>query len=77
VSSVGLRGISRSLNTEHHALAIDVADFELACFAAPQAGTVERQQQRAVIEIFRAGNQSLDFVGAEDDGQTETLLGIR
>jgi hypothetical protein len=44
------------LDAEHHALTIDVADFELTQLAAAQAGTVERQEQRAVIEIFRAGN---------------------
>ena len=55
------------LDAEHHPPAIDVADFELTRFAAPQAGAVERQQQRAVIEILRAGNQALDFVGTEHD----------
>src|SRR4051794_34992591 len=40
------------LDPKHHPLAIDVADFELARFAAAQAGPIERQQQRAVIEIL-------------------------
>jgi hypothetical protein len=65
------------LDAEHHALAIDVADFELARFVAAQAGPVERQQQRAVIEIPCPGDQPLDFVGTEDDWQAESLLGIR
>ena len=65
------------LDAEHHALAIDVADFELARFAAAQARAVERQQQRAVIEILRAGDQALDLVGTEDDRQAEPLLRIR
>jgi hypothetical protein len=83
VRSVALRGdlaIASAfalLDAEHHALAIDVADFELARFAAAQAGPVERQQQRAVIEILRPGDQPLDFVGAEDDWQAEALLRIR
>ena len=55
------------LDAEHHALAIDVADFELTRFAAPQAGAVERQEQRAVIEILRARNEALHFVGTEHD----------
>jgi hypothetical protein len=54
-------------DTEHHALAIDVADFELARFATTQAGTVEGEQQRAVIEILRACDQALDLVRAEYD----------
>src|SRR6266404_226225 len=53
------------LDSEHHALAINVADFELARFAAAQAGAVEREQQRAVIEILRAGDQALDLVRTE------------
>ena len=65
------------LDAEHHALAIDVADSELARFAAAQAGPVERQQQRPVIEILRPGDQPLHFVGTEDDGETESLLRIR
>ena len=61
------------LDAEHHALAIDVADFELARFAAPQARAVQRQQQRAVIEILRAGDEALHLVGAEDDRQAVPL----
>ena len=65
------------LDPEHHALAIDVADFELARFAAAQASAVEGQQQRAVIEILRARDQPLDFVGTEHDRQAEPSLRIR
>ena len=65
------------LDAEHHALAVDVADFQLARFAAAQAGAVERQQQRAVIEILRAGDQALDLLGTEHDRQAESPLRIR
>jgi hypothetical protein len=44
------------LDAEHHALTIDVTDSELARFGATQAGAVERQEQRAVIEILRPGD---------------------
>src|SRR4029453_10682701 len=65
------------LDAQHHALAIDVADFEPARFAAAQASAVECQQQRAVIEILRARDQALDLIGAEYDRQAESLLRIR
>ena len=65
------------LDAQHHALAIDVADFQLAHFAPPQARAVERQQQRAVIEILRARDQALDFVGTEHDRQAASPLRIR
>ena len=64
-------------DAEHHPLAIDVAHFQLAGFAAAEPGTVQRQQERAVIEILGAGNQALDFVGAEHDRQAMPLLRIR
>ena len=65
------------LDPEDHASAINVADFEAAGFAATQAGAVERQQQRPVIEILRAGDEPLDLVRAEHDRQTEPLFRIR
>ena len=55
------------LDAEHHALAIDVANLELTRFAAPQAGAVQGEEQRTVIEILRAGNEALHFVGTEHD----------
>jgi hypothetical protein len=58
-------------------LTIDVTDSELARFGATQAGAIERQEQRAVIEILRAREETLGLVGAEDDRQAEPLLRIR
>src|SRR5262245_6114425 len=55
------------LDAQHHALTIDVTDSELACFGATQAGTIKRQEQRAVIEILRPRDETLDLVGTEDD----------
>ena len=80
---MGLSGISRSRpplpcsNTQHHALTVDVADFQLARLTAAQAGAVERQQQCAVIEILRACDQALDLLGTEDDRRAEPLFRIR
>ena len=57
------------LDPEHHSLAVDVADFELARFAAPQAGAVQGQEQRAVIQIFRARNEALPSSGRSTIGK--------
>jgi len=65
------------LDAQHHALTIDVTDSELAGFGATQAGAIERQEQRAVIEILRTRDETLDLVGAEDDRQAEPLLRVR
>src|SRR5262249_23317709 len=65
------------LDPQHHPLAIDVADLQLTELAAPQAGTIEGEQQRAVIEILRMGDQPLHLVGTEDDRQAVPLLRVR
>ena len=58
-------------------LAIDVADFQLARFAATQARAVEGEQQGAVIEILCARDQALDLIGTEHDRQAEAPFRIR
>src|SRR5688572_31050519 len=62
------------LDAEDHPRAIDVADLEVAQFAAAQAGAVERQQQRAVIEILRPCDEALYFLWTEDDRQAASVL---
>jgi hypothetical protein len=54
-----------SFNAEHHTVAIDVTDFELADLGPPQSGAVECEQQGAVIEVLRAGDQALHLIGTE------------
>src|SRR5687768_445351 len=56
------------IDPEHHPLAIDVAHLQMAYLTATQAGTIEREEQRAVIEVFRARDEPLHLIGAEDDG---------
>jgi len=46
-------------------VAIDVTDFELADLGPPQSGAVKREEQRAVIEVLRAGDQALHLIGTE------------
>ena len=63
-----------ALDADHHALAVDVRDFQLQQLAAAQARAVERHQHRAVVEILRAGNQLTHFVGTQDRGQPSMAL---
>ena len=49
----------------------------MAHLAAAQARAIQRQQQRAVIEVLRARDQPLHFVGAEHDREPQSLLRIR
>src|SRR5919197_3601918 len=55
------------VDPEHHALAIDVAHLQMTHLAAAQAGTIEREEQRAVIEVLRVRDEPLHLVRAEDD----------
>ena len=63
-----------ALDADHHALAVDVRDFQLQQLAAAQARAVERHQHRAVIEILRARNELAHFVGTQDRGQPPMAL---
>jgi hypothetical protein len=45
--------------------------------APAQARPVERQEQRAVIQILRAGDQALHLLGAEHDREASPALRIR
>lgn len=65
------------LDSEHHPLTVDVADLQVAELTATQAGTIEREEQRAVIEVLRARDEPLHLVGTEDDREAQTLLRIR
>jgi hypothetical protein len=55
-----------ALDVNHHALAIDVADFQVCQFRASYSGGVERHQQSAMEGSARGLNQSCDFFLAED-----------
>jgi hypothetical protein len=63
-----------ALNANHHALAVDVGDLQLQQLAAAQARAVERHEQRAVIEVLRAGNESPHFIRTQDRGQPAVAL---
>jgi hypothetical protein len=58
----------------HHPTAVDVADLQLQELAASEPRAVQHQEQRAVIEIFRAGDQAADFVGTQDGGKPSVSL---
>ena len=58
-------------------LTVDVPDLQVRHLAAAQARAIQRQQQRAVIEVLRAGDQALHFLLAEDDREASPVLRIR
>ena len=49
-------------------------DLEMTELAPPQAGAVEREQHRAVIEILCARNEPADFLWTQDRRQAPVPL---
>src|SRR5450755_3732716 len=65
-----------ALNVNHHALAVDVADFQVCQLGVAHSGGVERQQQNAMVGSARSIDESRDFFLAEDCGQATGLFRI-
>ena len=55
-----------ALNVNHHALAVDVADFQVRQLGVPHSGGVERHQQNAMVGSERRIDESRDFFLAQD-----------
>jgi hypothetical protein len=64
-------------NAYHHALTVDVADFELAEFRAPYGGGIQSHDQGAVKEVTGGVNQATYFLGAEYGRESFAELGER
>src|SRR3984893_1328824 len=58
-----------ALDVNHHALAIDVADFQVCQFSASYSGGVERHQQGAMEGSAGRLNELSNFFLAEDRWQ--------
>src|SRR5262252_2154617 len=55
-----------SLDVNHHALAVDIADLQARQLGTPQASSVEGHQQSAMERSARRIDESRDFFLAED-----------
>jgi hypothetical protein len=60
-----------AMNVHHHALAVDVADFQVRQFGVAHSGGVERQQQNAVVGSSRSIDELRDFFLAQDRGKVQ------
>src|SRR5712664_51507 len=65
-----------ALDVNHHAFAIDVADFQVCQFSASYSGGVERHQQSAMIRSQGCVDESRDFFPAEDRRKVKCSLRI-
>src|ERR1035438_8573938 len=65
-----------ALDMNHHALAVDVADFQARQFRVPYSGGVERHQQDALVGRTSRVDQLRDFLLAEDRRETMCLFRV-
>ena len=65
-----------ALDVNHHALAIDVADFQVGQFSASYSGGVERHQQSTMIRSQSCVDESPDFFPAEDRRKVKRFFRI-
>jgi hypothetical protein len=65
-----------TLDVNHHALTVDVANFQTREFGTPESGAVERHQQSAMQGRASRIDESRDFFVTEDRGQVKGLLRV-
>ena len=66
-----------TLDTNHHALAIDVSDFQVCQFSASCSGSVERHQQSAMVRSQSCVDKLRRFFLAKDRWQAKYPFRIR
>src|SRR5216684_6388556 len=65
-----------ALDVNHHALTVDVANFQTCEFGTPESGGVERHQQSAMEGRASRIDESRHFLLAEDRWQVNGLLRV-
>ena len=63
-------------DVHHHALTVDVADFQVGQLGAPSAGGVEGHEQDAFARSARCMEELRDFLPAKNRGQAMSLFWI-
>jgi len=49
------------MHVDHHALTVDIGDFEMEAFLKPQAAGVHGEKIDVVVESFDVGQKASDF----------------
>jgi hypothetical protein len=65
-----------SLDVNHHALAVDIADLQVCYLSTAQAGSVERHEQSAMEGRASGIDESCDFLLAENRREVMVLFRI-
>ena len=65
-----------TLNVNHHALAVDIADFQAREFGTPESGGIERHEQSAMQGRLGRINEPGNFFLAENRWQVNNFLRV-
>ena len=61
---IAVLGALAAVDMDHHALTIDIGDFEMEGFVKPQAAGVDGGEIDVVVEGFDVGQKASDFFDA-------------
>ena len=59
----------------HHAVTVDIGDFEMEPFLKPEAAGINRSQESMVLGSLHASQQASHLFDAEHCGQSPLILG--
>jgi len=60
---------------DHHAVAVDIGDFEMESFVKPQSTRIDGGEIGIVLEGFDPGKNTSDFLNTENGGKASFGLG--
>ena len=75
--NVAILGALTAVDMDHHALTIDIGDFEMQSLVKPQAAGVYGGKVGVVVEGFDVGKKASDFFDAQDGGKAPFILGAQ
>ena len=60
--NIAILGALAAVDMDHHALTIDIGDFEMKAFVKTQAAGVHGGEVGIVVESFDVGQKASDFI---------------
>ena len=61
---IAVLGALAAVDMDHHALTVDIGDFEMAGFVKPQAAGIDGGEIGVVVQGFDVGQNATDFFNA-------------
>ena len=61
---IAVLGALAAVDMDHHALTVDVGDFEMAAFVKTQAAGIDRGEIGVVVQGFNVDQNATDFFDA-------------